>query len=214
MYSATRFAKFLAISSLLVLGAAALARGVAAQDDVWQLNRADYGWKTQRADVTQLVQDLISRSGVNGRVAVGNQTMGGDPAVGKEKSLRIFATNRRNEEKVFTYEEGSYVDVHMFAVPRNDWGDRDRDRDRNRDADDWGDLSVIRGFYGVQGHTANVTGLLRGMTHDGVLTASVNNSTMGGDPAVGYDKVLIVVYRYQGKEQAVAVREGNMLSLP
>jgi len=52
------------------------------------------------------------------------------------------------------------------------------------------------------------------MTHDGVLTVNVNNSTMGGDPAVGYDKVLIVVYRYQGKEQAAAVREGGTLSLP
>ncbi len=42
----------------------------------------------------------------------------------------------------------------------------------------------------------------------------VTNSALGGDPAVGYDKILIVVYRYQGTETATAVREGNMLSLP
>jgi len=37
---------------------------------------------------------------------------------------------------------------------------------------------------------------------------------MGTDPAVGYDKVLIVVYSYQGVETATAVREGTTLSLP
>jgi hypothetical protein len=42
----------------------------------------------------------------------------------------------------------------------------------------------------------------------------VNNNTLGGDPAVGADKVLIVIYRYQGEEQATAVREGNTLSIP
>ena len=42
----------------------------------------------------------------------------------------------------------------------------------------------------------------------------VANGELGGDPAVGYDKVLIVVYSYQGSETATAVREGNTLTLP
>lgn len=49
---------------------------------------------------------------------------------------------------------------------------------------------------------------------EGVLTLVVTNSAMGGDPASGADKVLIVVYRYQGKETATAVREGNTLTIP
>jgi hypothetical protein len=42
----------------------------------------------------------------------------------------------------------------------------------------------------------------------------VNNGNLGGDPAIGADKVLIVIYRYQGQEQAAAIREGNRLTIP
>src|SRR5205823_12205906 len=58
------------------------------QEEGWQIQRGDYGFKNQRSDVTDILKDLIERGGVNGRVAVNNQTMGGDPAVGKDKSLR------------------------------------------------------------------------------------------------------------------------------
>lgn len=33
-------------------------------------------------------------------------------------------------------------------------------------------------------------------------------------PAVGADKILVVIYRYQGKEAATIVREGNTLTIP
>ncbi|HVB88323.1 MAG TPA: hypothetical protein VNK23_16800 [Candidatus Dormibacteraeota bacterium] len=42
----------------------------------------------------------------------------------------------------------------------------------------------------------------------------MNNNSMGGDPAVGADKVLVVVYRFDGVEQAAAVPEGGLLSIP
>lgn len=225
MNAANRCAGFLIAIALCAL-AAVFAPSAAAQGDVWQVTRADYGYKSQRTDVTDLVQDLIARGGVNGRVAVNNQTMGGDPAVGKDKSLRIFATNSRNQQRVFNFEEGSSFEVRMFAVPApaDDWNDRGRSdgpygRDRrdsygDRDRGDWGGLWIIRGFYGVKGRTVNVTDLLRSMVRNGALAVTVNNGTLGGDPAVGADKVLIVVYRYQGEEQAASVREGNTLSLP
>jgi hypothetical protein len=187
MNAANCCTRFLIAIALFALGAAVCMPTVAAQDDVWQVTRADYGHKSQRTDVTQLVQDLISRGGVKGRVAVNNQTMGGDPAVGKDKSLRIFATNSKNQERVFAYNEGSFFEVSMFSVPRNDWGDR-------------GDN------YGQYGRRSRV--------RDGVLAVNVNNNSLGGDPAVGADKVLIVIYRYQGQEQAAAAREGNTLALP
>src|SRR5213595_1953365 len=60
--------------------------------------------------------------------------MGGDPAVGKDKSLHIFARNRRNEEREFHYNEGGFVEARMFTVRRDDrvdhpanYGNRDRD---------------------------------------------------------------------------------------
>ena len=200
---------------IVAIGATFFTAGVRAQQEGWQILRADYGFKNQRNDVTDILKDLVERGGVNGRVAVNNQTMGGDPAVGKDKSLRIFAKNRKNEQRQFDCNEGGFVEARMFSVRRDDWDDRpgnygDRDRDRN----DWNAFRIVRAYYGVQGRTANVTDLLRSRVRDGMLNLVVTNSALGGDPAVGADKILIVIYRYQGNEAATFVREGNTLAIP
>jgi hypothetical protein len=235
----TRYGVFVIAVVIFAIGATLFTARLAAQEEGWQILRADYGFKNQRSDVSDILKDLIGRGGVNGRVAVNNQTMGGDPAVGKDKSLRIFAKNRRNEEREFNYNEGSFVEVRMFAVRRDDrddhpanyvdrdrndhpanHGDRDRDArpanysDRDRDRDDWNSLKIIGGYYGVQGSTVNVTDVLRSRIRDGMLSFVVTNSALGGDPAIGADKILIVVYRIQGKETATAVREGYSLTIP
>ena len=89
--------------------------------------RADYGFRNQRTDVTVLIRDLLSRGGVNGRIAVNNQTMGGDPAVGKDKTLRIFARNRNSQDHEFDYAEDGFVPVSTFVVARDDMRGNDRD---------------------------------------------------------------------------------------
>src|SRR6266699_3738573 len=217
MKLANRYVLFVLAVVIFAIGAGIFSAGVVAQEEGWQIVRADYGFKNQRTDVTGILRDLIGRSGVNGRVAVTNQTMGGDPAVGADKSLRIFARNRRNEEREFNYREGGFVEVGMFNVRRDDRDDRPTnrgDRDRDRDRNDWNSLRIIRGYYGVQGRTVNVTDLLQSRIREGVLSFVVTNSALGGDPAIGADKVLIVVYRYQGNESATAVPEGNTLTIP
>ena len=213
--------KVLILMFLFTTGVTLFTVGVGAQEEGWQIVRADYGFKAQRTDVTDILRDLISRGGVNGRVAVNNQTMGGDPAIGRAKSLRVFARSRRNEEREFDVNEGGFIDARMFAVRNDDWDERapardDRDRDDRdrRERGDARDLVIIRGFYGVQGRSANVTEQLRSMVREGVLTVNVNNANFGGDPAIGADKVLIVIYRYRGQEQATAVREGYRLAIP
>jgi hypothetical protein len=208
-----RYALFAIAAVLFAAGVTILSTGAGAQEEGWQIVRADYGHKNQRSDVTDILKDLIGRGGVNGRVAVTNQTMGGDPAVGTDKSLRIFARNRKYEEREFNYKEGGFVEVRMFSVRREDWDDRPANSG-GRDQDDSSSLRIIRAYYGVQGRTVNVTELLRDRVRDGALAFVVTNSALGGDPAVGLDKVLIVVYRYQGTETAAAVREGNTLTLP
>jgi hypothetical protein len=212
----------------IAIGATLFSAGVGAQEEGWQITRADYGFKNQRNEVTDILKDLIGRGGVNGRVAVNNQTMGGDPAIGKGKSLHILARNRRNEEREFNYNEGGFVEVRVFNVRRDDrderpanYGGRDHDdRDDHaanygsRDHDEGNALRIIRGYYGVQGRTLNVTDVLQSRIRDGVLSFVVTNSALGGDPAIGAGKTLIVVYRHQGKESATAVREGNTLTIP
>lgn len=231
MKSTNHSLKVLIVMLLFSAGVTLFTAGVGAQDEGWRIVRADYGFRTQRTDVTDILRDLVSRGGVNGRVAINNQTMGGDPAVGRDKSLRIFAKNRRNEDREFDVNEGGFVDARFFVVREEDHDDRarddrpreDRDRgdrprdDHDRDRGDRGqarDLVIIRAFYGVQGRTVNVTEQLRAMIRDGVLEVRVNNENFGGDPAIGADKVLIVIYSSRGQEQATAVREGERLVIP
>src|SRR5712691_12888875 len=132
-----RTGAFVIAVAILAIGAATFSTRAGAQEEGWQIVRADYGFKNQRNDVTDILKDLIGRGGVNGRVAVNNQTMGGDPAVGADKSLRIFARNRRNEEREFNYREGAFVEARMFNIRRDDWDDRptnpgDRDHDERK----------------------------------------------------------------------------------
>src|SRR5215467_1884293 len=186
-----------------------------AQDEGWMIVRADYGSKNQRNDVSDIVKDLIGRGGVNGRVAVNNQTMGGDPAVGADKHLHIWARNRRNVERDFEYKEGGFIDVAIYGLRR----DRDDFNDRPANyggpyQDDNNGLRIIRAYYGWGGNTVNVTELLRSRMGNGQISFVVTNSALGGDPAVGADKILVVIYRYQGREAAAIVREGNMLTVP
>jgi hypothetical protein len=203
------------------LGVTLYSARLLAQEQGWQIIRADYGFRNQRNDVTDVLRDLIARGGVNGRVAVNNQTMGGDPAVGKDKNLHIVARNRRNEQREFDFREGTFIDVVLFTVPRDDWDNRDRDKDRDRGRDDRDrdrgegrGVTILRGYYGIQGRMANVTDLLRTRVRDGVLSLNVNNENLGGDPAIGASKVLIVIYSFRGEEQATAIGEGNRLTIP
>src|SRR5438309_11895665 len=210
-----RYVLFVIALVIFAIGATLFTAGVGAQEEGWKILRADYGFKNQRSDVSDILKDLIERGGVNGRVAVNNQTMGGDPAVGRDKSLRIFARNRRNEEREFNYKEGGFVDVRLFEVrrDRDDWDDRGGNYG-GRDRDDWNGLRIMRAYYGIDGPTINVTELLRSRVRDGAINFVVSNSAQGGDPAVVADQFLIVIYRYKGQEAATFVREGNSLLIP
>ena len=209
-----------AVSLLLVL--AFLTSNVSGQDGAWLFVRADYGFRNQRADVTGLVRDLILHGGVHGQISVSNQTMGGDPFPGADKVLRIFARDARNEDREFDYVEGAFVPAGLFMVERP--GDRDdqagRDdhdnhgRGDDRDRGDWNRLTIVNGFYGVQGRMVSVTDRLQSMVHNGQLSVVANNASMGGDPAPGGNKLLIVVYQYHGQQQAMAASEGHLLALP
>ncbi len=211
MKFSNRYWVFILAAVIFAMGASILSTGVGAQEEGWQIVRAEYGHRNQVTDVTDILKDLVGRGGVNGRVAVNNQTMGGDPAPGRDKALRVIARNRRNEEREFTYNEGGSVEARMFNVRRDDWDDHPRG---DRDQDDRTGLRIIRGYYGVQGRTAIVTDLLRSRVRDGALSFVVTNGAIGVDPAPGADKVLIVIYRYQGNETAAAVREGFTLTIP
>src|SRR5438309_551825 len=89
---------------ILAIGAGIFSAGVVAQEEGWQIVRAEYGFKNQRNDVTDILKDLVGRGGVNGRVAVTNQTMGGDPAVGADKYLIVIYRYHGQEAATFVRE--------------------------------------------------------------------------------------------------------------
>jgi hypothetical protein len=60
---------------LVTLGITMMSAGARAQGEGWWIVRAEYGTRSQRNDVTDILKDLIARGGVNGRVAVNHQIM-------------------------------------------------------------------------------------------------------------------------------------------
>src|SRR5215469_17012592 len=141
--------------TILVLAAVFLAAAntfvsppASAQDAGWAIMRAEYGTRAQHNDVTDIVTDLIGRGGVNGRVAVNNQTMGGDPAVGADKHLHIWARNRRNQERDFEYKEGGFIDVAMYGLRRDRDDFNDRAGNYGGQYQDDNGLRIVRAYYG------------------------------------------------------------------
>lgn len=186
--------------------------------------RASYGWRDLQADVTDILRDRIAR---RDRVVVNNGTMGVDPAKGQDKTLRIIARGPDGAEREFTYREGDAIDTGMFVLPpppppparRDDFDDRPRGDNRDDRRDDRRDehpgVWIVRAYWGVQGRTANVTDLVRSMQREsGGIRMQVSNRSLGGDPAPGADKVLIVIYRNQGAETFAIGHEGDNIAIP
>ncbi len=175
----------------------------------WRVLWADYGVQRRRVDVTDRVRALLSGDGM---VRVNNENMGGDPAVGADKILRISARDARGQVQQFMFKEGSSIDAGQFYNYGGHRGGRDRD-DYDR-GEKPGELRIVRAYYGLNNRTNDVTRMLRSMVRDNSLFVQVNNANMGGDPAVGADKVLTVIYRFNGQEQSATVKEGHALRIP
>lgn len=73
---------------------------------------------------------------------------------------------------------------------------------------------ILEGRYGTQTSFADVTILLQGKLTNGTLSVVATNSEMGGDPASGESKALIVRYLTNLGERTASVSEGQTLSLP
>jgi hypothetical protein len=98
---------------------------------------------------------------------------------------------------------------------RGDGGRRPFDDRRSRDFDDrGGGLRIISARYGDDRRSRDVTPLVRDMVRGGRLSVRATNQDMRGDPAVGSDKYLTVVYEYRGRREERRVREGASLELP
>jgi hypothetical protein len=126
---------------------------------------------------------------------VTNDTMGGDPAEGREKTLTVQHTfNGRTGQVVIN--EGDYLRLPDTGTSNQ------------------GNLQILRGTYGAGDRSFDVTDRLRRQIHNGQVSLQVTNSTMGGDPAEGREKTLTVLHTFNGRSGQVVVKEGDYLYLP
>ena len=69
--------------------------------------------------------------------------------------------------------------------------------------------------YGIDDKMKDVTNILNGKIVLGRIDGfPVTNSSLGGDPAPGQIKMLIVRYSYMRQSYALSFQEGQMISLP
>lgn len=177
----------------------------AAAQQTWYVQSADWGSGNRRQDVTNNVRRLVS----GGNFRANNQNMGTDPAVGADKTLRIIGRDQNGRVQTFTYKEGATVNSSMFTGSQ--WGGGGWNGGGNNS------LRIVQANYGATGGKGNrnVTQRLQGMVRNGNrLDITVNNQSMGGDPAVGQSKQLLVVYEYRGKRNTQTVPEGGRLTIP
>ena len=107
-----RLTRTLSGSFVVAIFLALAAANAAAQ--TYYVQSADYGWGNKRMDVTSTVRRLVN--GPN--FTVNNKNLGVDPALGKDKTLRIVG-RANGKTLTFTYNEGAIVNSQMFA---GNWG--------------------------------------------------------------------------------------------
>jgi hypothetical protein len=171
----------------------------------WWVSRADYGAGSRQQDVTRTVQRLVD--GPNFRV--NNKTLGTDPWVGADKTLRILARNDRGSTREFKYQEGAMVDSSMFRGSAWNGGGWNGGGGNNNNFT----LQITSARWGSGSNYQNVTQRLQGMVRNNRLSIKVTPQNLG-DPTPGVSKTLIVDYRYQNRQQNVKRVEGEMLNLP
>ncbi len=197
-----------------------------AQSRRWELLRAEYGSGGNWVDVTDRVRALVNGDTLNMRVD--NFTLGGDPAPGARKTLRLRVRDDYGREQLLTYPEKESFSLSIrsgyagnpggagnyggppqpgyYAGAGNNGGPPQPAYG--------GGLQIIRADYGIDNRFANVTSRLASLIQGNSLSLRVTNESMGGDPAEDHPKALNVWYSFNGRVANVTVNEKDTLNLP
>src|SRR5260370_22144437 len=115
--------------------------------------QADWGHGNRRMDVTTRVRALLSG---NGMVKVNNANLGGDPAVGADKVLRIYARDMQGQVRELSYKEGSNIDASQFYNYGGSGGypgNPGYPANPGYPGGGGGDLQIVRADYGFNNRT-------------------------------------------------------------
>lgn len=195
-------------TSLVILAAASLT--AYAQAARWQLVRAEYGAGHTWVDVTSRVASLIHGNSLD--ITVNNDALGGDPAHGAQKTLRLRVRNESGREEVLSYHEKDTISLSISTTG----GGYTQGAGYGQGAGfgGGGGLQILRADYGTQNHFADVTSRLNSQIQNNTLRLRITNDTMGGDPADDRRKTLTIWYLYDGRAANVVVNEKDTLTLP
>ena len=155
------------------------------------ITQATYGAGNRTVDVTTLLQSRIQRDQLDFDVP---GSLLGDPAPGLLKEL------------VVSYRWNGQVREARVR-------DGDRLRLPNGTPVATG-LKIVSAQYGSGTRVMDVTALLEARISADRLVMLVENNSLGGDPLRGADKVLNVVYEWNGQRYNVSAKEGQTLRLP
>jgi hypothetical protein len=212
------------IISLAILLAVAVSSP--AQTRRWELLRAEYGSGGTWVDVTDRVRALVSGDSLSMRVD--NFTLGGDPAPGARKTLRLRVRDDYGREQLLTYPE---KETFSLNIRSRDAGYPGGPGNYGRPAQSGypggpgsyggpaqsgyeGGLQILRADYGIDNRFFNVTARLASFIQANSLSLRVTNEAMGGDPAEDHPKALNVWYSFNGRVANVTVNEKDTLNLP
>lgn len=168
--------------------------------------KATYGAGDRIVDVTTLVQSRAQGNSLQIDVP-GNQL--GDPAPGMLKELVVtyqYAGQTR---------EARARDGQRLRAPGDISSPSPAAPPQAPPPQAPAGLKILSAGYGAPGRSVvDVTGLLASRVAGDRLVVVADNNTMGGDPLRGADKVLSVVYEWNGQRYTASAKEGQTLRLP
>jgi len=158
------------------------------------------------ADVTAMLPPLIKN---NSLTTAASNAQFGDPAPGKIKTLRVNYTidgvsgvRSADENKSLTI---AAAPGKKLEIQKAVYGDLPTLADSRAPGDIAPNATV---------GAADVTTLLRNAISKNSLNITASNDALGGDPAFGIDKRLIVHYTVAGQAHSVSVKENDTLKIP
>lgn len=168
-------------------------------DSQLRIVSARYGVDNRFNDVRERLQGMVRNSALS--VKIDNVAMGGDPAAAKAKVLEV----------TYEYKGATYQTIAKEGATLNlpEAGSKPTIA-----AQVSAGLRITAARYGGDNRFNDVRERLQAMVRDNALSVKVDNAAMGGDPAVGKDKVVEVEYEMAGKVYRTSAREGRTLNLP
>ena len=155
--------------------------------------KAKYGVRGVYSDVTHLVKNYVLEDSIHMQVT--NNNLGGDPAPGRGKKLLVLYEKEGQKYRRSIAEQGWFVITGTS--------------DEYTPLKYASELEILRAIYGTDGIYRIVTGVVQSFVRRDAIRMRVTNDNLGGDPAPGKGKELLVVCKINGGEHTLTISEGS-----